>query len=151
LRKNRAAMPLAMDSGSARERQETEAAWIEWLRSFRWDLFATGTWDRPVTGYMALATVQRWLGRYPAAYAIVGLQRGPVSLTHHVHLLIGGVGRSGVRGSWVKRGHMKVEGYHPERGAVEYLVHQAREIELLGSPLSYKLRKRGRRGKRRRS
>jgi hypothetical protein len=81
-------------------------------------------------------------------------------LTHHVHVLIGGVERtedveSDLRGSWVKGGHVKgghvkVEGYQSHRGGVSYVVRQAAEIELLGTPTLF-IPKRKRRKKHRRA
>lgn len=142
-------------TAAAAEREKLLTGWERWLRSSRWGSFATGTWGKPVTGHMALGTVKRWLARYPTAYAVVGIQRGPLSLTHHVHVLIGGVERtedveSDLRGSWVKGGHVKVEGYQSHRGGVSYVVRQAAEIELLGTPTLF-IPKRKRRKKHRRA
>jgi hypothetical protein len=119
----------------------------------RWDFFATGTWERPVTACTAFQTVETWLRKHPSAYAAVGIQTGPLGLRYHVHVLVGGIGCNGLsetllRRSWVRGGHLLIESYHPTQGAVEYLVRQANEIELLGMPLHYSPRRRGRRGKR---
>lgn len=127
--------------------------WTDWLQSIRWSYWATGTWEKPIVGSTALRIVRTWLAGSPTVYAVVGIQRGPVSLTHHVHVLIGGVGRRNglaethLRGSWVRHGHMRIEPYCPAKGGVEYLVRQAAEIDLLGSPQPYKPRRRGRRGR----
>ncbi len=123
-------------------------AWESWLRSFRWDFFVTGTWEEPVRTDTALHTVQSWLGKHRGAYAAVGLQRGPVSQTIHVHALVGGAALSetSLRRSWVRSGHVLVSVYHHSQGGVEYLVRQASSIELIGSPIPYRPRVRGRRG-----
>ncbi len=138
-------------TAKAKEKDRLRRGWERWLRSFRWDFLATGTWDSPNIGHLALGTVKRWLARYDGSYAAVGLQRGPLSLTPHVHVLIGGIGRSGLvethlRASWVKSGHMKLDRYQGHRGGVAYLVQQADEIELIGNPLTFTpRRKRSRR------
>ena len=96
----------------------------------------------------ALATVHRWLAKCPDAYAAVGVQRGPVRLATHVHLLIGGVQRMSetlLRGSWVKRGHVLIERFTPLEGGVRYIVDQSDDIELIGDPVLYRPRQRGRR------
>jgi hypothetical protein len=51
-----------------------------------------------------------------------------------------------LRRSWVKKGHLLVARYTPTRGAIEYLVAQADEIELVGTPTPYHPRRRGTRG-----
>ena len=135
----------------ARHAARVAEAWVTWLRSLRWSHFATGTFERPVNGSTALRVVRSWIGGVTEAYAAVGLQRGPVTLTHHVHLLIGGIHRHGLpeshlRGSWVRDGHVRIEPFTPTRGGVEYLVKQAEVIELLGDPQPYRPRRRGRRG-----
>lgn len=122
-------------------------AWKEWLPSFRWQFWATGTLELPVTASTAMRIVHTWLSPFPDAYAAVGVQRGPASLTHHVHLLIGGVNPLAgtlLRGSWVKRGHVLVEAYDPRRGAIPYLVGQADHIELIGSLQRFRPRRRRR-------
>ena len=122
-------------------------AWKEWLASFRWRLWATGTWERPVTASVAVRIVHTWLSSCPDAYAAVGVQRGPASLTHHVHLLIGGVNplaETLLRGSWVKHGHVLVETYDPRRSAIPYLVEQADHIELIGCLQRFRPRRRRR-------
>ena len=80
------------------------------------------------------------------AEVAVGLQHGPAGDRLHLHGLIGGVGRhqlrqSYLRGNW-RRGSIDLDGYHPRLGGVEYMVRQAKEIELLGSPRPYRPRRR---------
>jgi hypothetical protein len=138
-------------TADARRAEQIADAWATWLRSFRWSFFTTGTFEKPVTGSTALRVVESWLSACRGGYAAVGLQRGPVTLAHHVHMLVGGVARNGLtasmlRGSWVKDGHVLVERFTPTRGGVEYLVRQADVIELLGDPQTYRSRKRGSRG-----
>lgn len=110
-----------------------------WLRTMDWKYVATGTWANPISEAAALAAVTRWLAFSPTGYAAVGLQRGPIAKRLHVHMLIGGVKREPLTAkllssSWVKSGHVLVEGYHPARGFVEYLVDQADEVEVIGAP-----------------
>ena len=117
-------------------------AWSEWLRTFDWDWFATGTWERPVGAQTALDTVTRWLHPLPRAYAAIGVQRGPTAQKFHVHAVIGGTGRHRdialqLRGSWIRSGHVHLVGFSPARGAIEYICRQATEVELLGQPVPY--------------
>src|SRR2546422_2873078 len=114
-------------------------AWSTWLRTFRWDWFATGTWEHPIGAQTAIDTVVRWLGPLHKAYCAIGVQRGPTAEKFHVHAVIGGTGRHRdtatlLRGSWIRSGHMQLVGFSPAKGAIEYLVKQATEIELRGQP-----------------
>lgn len=125
--------------------------WVTWLRGIRWDYFATGTWTDPVSPPTALRVVRNWLAPLDGVYAAIGVQRGSVE-KYHVHVLIGGLGRHAVeetllRGSWVRDGHVKIDGYHPALGGVEYLVEQAGHIELIGSPKPFRPRHRGGQGR----
>jgi hypothetical protein len=127
-----------------RELQET---WGKWLGGMHWDVVATGTWEQPVTADASLRVVQRWLSALPGAFAAVGIQRGPHSGTHHVHLLIGGVNPLAItllRRTWVKHGHARVERFEGGRGAIRYLVAQADEIELIGTPRPFRPRRKRR-------
>ncbi len=121
-------------------------AWSQWLRTFDWDWFATGTWSRPVGTQAAIDTVARWLQPLPRAYAAIGVQRGPTAEKYHVHAVIGGTGRHRdtalqLGGSWIHSGHVQLLGFTPKRGGIEYLVRQATEIELLGQPVLYRARR----------
>src|SRR5438045_506406 len=92
-------------TADARHAEQIAEAWATWLRSFRWSFFTTGTFEKPVTGSTALRVAESWLSACRGGYAAVGLQRGPITLAHHVHMLVGGVGRNGLtasmlRGSW---------------------------------------------------
>ena len=71
----------------------------------------------------------------------------------HVHVLVGGVRRLRLTAallgrSWLKGAHVKVDGYHPAKGAVEYVVRQADDIELLDDPHPFNPRWRRRRNMR---
>lgn len=121
--------------------------WSRLLRRFKWACWATCTWTDPVGGAAALSTVHRWLANCPGAYAAVGIQRGPVSQTHHLHVLIGGLDAltlTFLRSRWVRRGHVQLERFDPSRSGVEYLVAQASRIELLGDPQPFRPRRRRR-------
>src|SRR5688572_12466385 len=126
----------------------------QWLRTFRWSFFATGTVKQPVTSDTMLNIVKHWLAPFHQSYAAVILPFGPILQTIHSHMLVGGIGHSGLaetlpRRSWVREGHVRVEQCHPALDSVEYMVEQADEIEILGSPVLYKPRHlRGRRGRR---
>ena len=120
-------------------------AWSTWLRTFDWDWFATGTWSNPIGPQAAIDTVARWLHPLPRAYAAIGVQRGPAAEKFHVHAVVGGTGRRPLtetllRGSWIKSGHVQLVGFSPRRGAIEYIVKQATEVELLGTPVPYRPR-----------
>ena len=142
---NDARGPVLCDGASPRDRRLTEG-WVCWLRTMDWDWFCTPTFKHPVTPAQALGAIERWLRLLPDAYAAVGLQRGPMGDRLHVHAMIGGTGRhplreTYLRGSW-RRGNLHLDGFHPVKGAVEYLVRQADEIELIGQPRPYRLRRR---------
>lgn len=130
-----------------------QRGWADWLRTFRWDWWVTGTWATPLGDPLtAVRIATQWLTRAgPSAYAAVGVQRGPLADRLHVHLVVGGTGTrplmaTRLRRSWVKKGHLLVARYTPTRGAIEYLVAQADEIELVGTPQAYHPRSRGSRG-----
>jgi hypothetical protein len=119
-------------------------SWKDWLKGFRWEFWATGTWERPVTPSTAMRTVNAWLSVRHEAYAAIGLQRGPRAMTHHVHLMVGGVNVLAgtlLRRSWVKHGHVRVERYDPRRDAIGYMVDQADEIVLVGTPQRFQPRR----------
>jgi len=121
-------------------------AWVEWLRTMRWDFFATCTWEKPVAPHHVVAAVIRWLQPLPAAYGTIGVQRGPHAAKVHAHVLIGGIGRHPLRetllrGSWIRAGHVNLVGYSPLKGGVEYLCRQADEIEIIGTPLPFRPRR----------
>ena len=131
------------------------AAWVEWLRSMRWDYFATLAFGRDTSAGAALRAATAWLAPVPAKYggqrkapyAAVGVQRGPLGDRLHVHALVGGVGRHPLtatllQGSW-RRGSIDLKPYSPLKGAVEYVVRQASEIELLGDPIAWRPARRG--------
>jgi hypothetical protein len=142
------------------------AAWVEWLRSLDWQYFSTLSFGYPVQPSQARRAVEEWLAPptqpdpvdeglpeapRPQAYAALGLQRGPVGGLIHVHALVGGVRRvplteTHLRGRW-RKGDALVEGYRPRLGGVEYMVRQADVIELVGTPVPYRLRRRGRRAR----
>ena len=81
-----------------------------------------------------------------APYAACSVQRGPSAAKFHAHVLVGGIGRHPLRatllrGSWIRSGHVQIVGYSPLKGAVEYLVRQADQIELSGTPVTYRPRR----------
>lgn len=124
---------------------EEQAAWRAWLREMRWAYFATGTVTQPKPPSGLKAIVERWLEPLPKAYAAIGLQRG-FEERYHVHILVGGVRRAEpteafLRGSWVRHGHVQLDGYRPSLGGVEYLVRQAEEIVWIGDPRPYRPRR----------
>jgi hypothetical protein len=131
-----------------------------WLRTFRWDFWVTGTLKEPVTSATMLEIVKTWLLPFHQSYAAVTLPLGPFSKTIHSHMLIGRgadqrrkrrLSDTLLRGSWVRDGHVRVEQFRPSFGGVEYMVAQADDIEILGTPVLYKPRHvRGRRGRLRR-
>lgn len=136
--------------------REAREAWKTWLRTIRWDLWASGTFRNSVTDYTALRVVRNWLEKrprnwleqYPELYAAIGIQRGPLAEKFHAHVLIGGTANNPrvathLRASWVKDGHMKVEAYRHSKGGAEYAVNQADEIELFGTLQPYVRRRKG--------
>ncbi len=144
---------LRRHSGEGENKILTEA-WGQWLRSLDWSYFATGTFTTPRSPPAALAFVRRWLAPWPDAYAVIALATGPTTGALHLHLLLGGFRRVALtervlRDRWYQLaqakdalehhtlGGLALDGYHPRLGAVEYLVRQAEEIELLGDPRPY--------------
>jgi len=144
-------------ASAADDQAALKRAQVDWLRTMRWDWFATPTFADPTSPSRALQAVERWLAsnafRDPRVkpslwvepYAAVGLQRGPMGDRLHVHAVIGGTGRrplreSLLRGSW-RLGDLDLQGYSPARGGIEYLVRQADTVELLGAPLPYRPRR----------
>jgi len=135
---------------AAQKREAQIRGWVPWLRGIRWSYVATGNFSHPLLPGSILETVRTWLDAIPpayisigrAAYAAVGVQRGRTE-RYHVHLLLGAVKREHLvevwlRDSWRRDGHLLVDGYHPARGFVEYLVEQADEIELFGTLRPYR-------------
>jgi hypothetical protein len=129
---------------------DVKAVWEGWLRSMDWSYWVTGTFARPHGPAAVTATVKRWLAPLGSqAYAAMGIQYGPTADKLHVHVLVGGIRRTPLtatllRSSWVRSGHVQVDGYRPCKGGVEYLVRQADDIELLGArPEHYRPRRRG--------
>src|SRR4051812_4925967 len=97
-------------------------AYEEWLRTFRWTHFATGTWTDAISPTAALATAHRWVKKAGhEAYAVVGVQKGRIRLATHVHLLVGGISElqaTHLRGSWIRDGQMQMVRFTPTRGGV---------------------------------
>lgn len=127
--------------------RKTAEGWKEWLRQMHWDFFATGTWKQPVSGFTSQRTVDTWLSEFPDAFAAVGIQEGPNSKRLHVHLLIGGlsgVAATRLRGSWVKHGHVLMKRYDPRPDVISYVVNQAEEMRLIGTPQMFRPKRRRR-------
>src|SRR6266513_2362530 len=125
--------------------QAVRAAWVRWCRAMRWDVFATPAVGHLTSEAAILRAVERWLRPFPAAYAVVGLQRGPAGGWLHPHALVGGIGRAPLRlaflrDSW-RHGSVHLDGYTPRKGAVEYVVAQADRLEILGTPRRYRPRR----------
>ncbi len=125
----------------------TAAAWIAWLRTMDWDWFATCAFGHATSPYAALQAVTAWLRPLPRAYGAVGIQRGPLCDRLHVHAMIGGTSRKSLvetllRESW-RRASIQLSPYSPLKGAVEYVVRQAEEIEIIGTPRVFRPRRRG--------
>lgn len=138
---------LALDRGVPYgDVPEVGAAWVTWLRTFRWDWFATCAFGHPTSPARALSAVEDWLRPLgPRTYAAVGLQTGPQGDRLHVHAVIGGTGRHPLRESFLReswrRGSLDLKGYGPAKGGIEYLVRQAHAIELVGTPVPYRPRR----------
>jgi hypothetical protein len=118
---------------------------ITWARTIDWDFFVSPTFTQPVSLVTAQAAVERWLRGFPHVYAFVGCQRSPAGLVHP-HVMIGGTGRhplveQALTGSW-RHGNLHCDRYHPSGGAIEYLVRQAEEFDIIGTPKPYHWRKR---------
>ena len=121
-------------------------AQVAWLRTMRWDWWATLAFAHAYQPTAMLRAVAAWLQPLgPQAYAAIGVQRGPQGNRLHVHTVVGGVGRHPLRETLLRetwrRGSIVLVGYSPLRGAIEYMVRQSDEIELLGHPVIYRPRR----------
>ena len=115
-----------------------QCAWAEFLRTIEWRAWATGTVERPREAWSLEQITRRWLHTLgnPHSYALGGGQRGNALQHVHVHVLIGGISRleiTRLRASWIKHGHLRIEPFRPNGGAIPYLVNQADELVLFGS------------------
>jgi len=124
--------------------QDERRAWTEWLRAMRWDWFTTCAFGHETSPNAAVRAVTAWLSPLPKAYAAVGIQPGPAGDRLHVHAVVGGTGRNPLietllRGSW-RRGSLDLRGFTPLKGAIEYVVRQADEVTILGTPLPFRPR-----------
>ena len=124
---------------------DLNAAWTAWLRTFRYDWWATPAFGHPTSAAAMLRAVTAWLQPFPKAYAVVGVQRGPLGNRLHLHGLLGGIGRHPdtermLRDAW-RHGNLSIVGFSPRRGALDYIVHQATEIEIIGQPVIYRPRR----------
>lgn len=125
-----------------------------WLQGFRWDYWCTPTFCYEKTQPEAMLAVRQWLSNKPDAYAAVAYELGPGGGRVHCHAVIGGVGRDAKQRthlsvSW-RRGIITVEQFDPTRRGIRYLLDRANDpdgLELLGTPQSFRARRRGRRGK----
>jgi hypothetical protein len=146
----------------ARNKAIRNAEYAEFLRTFRWDYFVTGTLKEAVVKDTLLIIMKTWLSPFRDAYAAVGIQRGSILEKYHVHAAIGGIGHGALnssgynspetflRGTWVRDGHVKIAQFSPGLGGIEYMIAQTDEIEIIGSLVRYKPRHiRGRRYQRR--
>lgn len=129
-------------------------AYVNWLEGMRWDWWVTPTFRYPKTQAQAVAAVQQWLAsKAPHVYAAVAYERGPQGGRLHCHAVVGGIGRHPLQQnhllhSW-RRGIITVEPYTPTKGGVRYMLKQVENadgLEIIGTPMAFKPRKRGRRG-----
>lgn len=129
-------------------------AYAQWLRSMRWDFWASPSFKYPKEQAEAVAAIKQWLApKAPAAYAVVAYERGPLGGRLHCHAFIGGVGKREIQRrhlekSW-RRGLIEVKPYSPRLGGIEYVLKVADDPdgwELIGTPVPYKAKRRGTRG-----
>ncbi|PYO41404.1 MAG: hypothetical protein DMD33_14110 [Gemmatimonadetes bacterium] len=138
------------------EQERLRLATADWMRSFRWTVWATPSFAHAVTRRYALHAVRAWLRKISReSYAIVSLERGPSGLLWHPHALVGGIPRSplvaGFVGGLWRHGNVEVAPYdrrldHPgtSSGASWYLTKTGTDaVEILGSPIVYRPRRRG--------
>jgi hypothetical protein len=135
-------------------------AWADWLRSMRWDAWATPTFEEPVSRRAALRALRRWLRKLGRrTYAAAVIERGRVGGLVHCHALIGVVGRGPLRlttvGALWRHGNVRVERYDvrldrpgTRGGASWYLTKTGTDaVELIGDVQVYRARRRGGRGR----
>lgn len=145
---------LLVSTEAARVEARLKDAYARWLEGMRWDFFVTPTFRYPTTQAQAASAVRQWLAvTAPSAYAAVAFEHGPMGGRLHCHAVIGGIGqhdaeRYGLWRGW-RRGRITVSPYTPALKGVRYMlkdVQDADGVELIGDPVPYRPRKRGRRG-----
>lgn len=128
--------------------------WADWLRSFRWDYWTTMTFRNDVSEGYARHAVTCWLEKQPpGVYAAVAYERGDLGGRTHAHALVGGIGRHALcethlLRSW-RQGNARVDQYRPGldprgtcRGLGWYVAAYPDSLELVGTPLKWRARKR---------
>ena len=159
--------PLGNDDDAARwaDTRRLREGWIGWLKTIRWAYAVDVTFTTPVAQAQVRRAVRRWLRTLGTeVYGVVIPAVGKGGRLHG-HVLVGGVARTPVvEGAMVKawgqgrirgRGRITVKPYTPKPGprggVVRYRIddqdHDPADITLIGTPLPYKPRPRGRRGK----
>ncbi len=146
----------APSRGAARRTMDhtTEDAAVAWLRTIKWDWFATCTFGPSAHGgtpAMAERAAHEWMAHvraeHPKAYAIVAIEEGAHLGGWHVHALIGGVGAHPewsrrLERAWRANGPVQVTRYdpardpkaHSRRGVVPYLRKQVGdELTIIGT------------------
>ena len=139
-------------------REQWRDGWAAWLRSRRWDWWATLTWRRELGDEIAAGLdVEQWLRKLraaaPGAAAAVSIERGKLTGRLHAHALVftaGGLDAERLRDEWWRWGQMHVEPFRPfrfsskpqQRGkAARYLVKEPENVELHGLPPAYRPRR----------
>lgn len=147
--------------------------WAAWVRTVKWDYWATGTFATPSATSHAAAIARRWVGELHTlrealyvslphaergAYAVFAVERGGVLDRVHVHFLLGGIGThpallSMLARSW-RWGQMDVSRYDPtldprgdsRRGASAYITKYVDEVQIVGRLQKFRPRARRLRG-----
>ena len=118
-----------------------------YLASFHWQVWATVTFDRPVTDEFVRTAVRQWVGGLGSqAYAYAAFERGTHFGRCHAHTLVGGLftaartepGRvlraaalSHATRTW-RFGQIQLAPYDPARGAARYASKCPDDGELIG-------------------
>lgn len=127
-------------------------AWARWLRTRKWDYWATGTFARPMTEVAASACVEAWWGdvrthAQAPCYMIAAVETGDRFGRVHAHMLVGGIGAHPQRGADITRlwrwGQIQCVKYDPQRdafleapreqaGACAYIVKHPEALRVYG-------------------
>ena len=152
-RKRRNTEPMLIPDCRGKERARE-------LRRFRWSYFVTLTFRFPVDEGDAWLAVLDWLAPLgPGVYAAVAVERAPARTGKpgqegwaegrvHIHALLGGLRRrvdtilTLRRSWWGKHGQALIRLYRGRGGAAWYLCKDGGAVELLGTPLQYRPRRR---------
>lgn len=134
---------------------EAAWAWTTWLRTRKWDYWATLTSRTEVSAEWLSGAVRHWLAaaQTPKVYAAFAIETSGVLAHAHAHVLVGGIGAHPERLAALARGwawgHLLGSKYDPRRdprdapwaGACAYLSKHPEAVQLVGRAVKYRPRR----------